>query len=66
MRIEQLDIICEHADMLQVGARNMQNFDLLKEVGKSGHPVLLKRGMSATIEEFLAARDQGVHSEGNI
>ncbi len=64
MRIEQLDVICEHADMLQIGARNMQNFDLLKEVGKRSHPVLLKRGMSATIEEFLAAAEYIV-AEGN-
>ena len=64
MRIEQLEVICQHADMLQVGARNMQNFDLLKEVGKSGHPVLLKRGMSATLEEFLAAAEYIV-AEGN-
>ncbi len=64
MRIEQLDVICQHADMLQIGARNMQNFDLLKEVGKTGHPVLLKRGMSATIEEFLAAAEYIV-AEGN-
>lgn len=64
MRIEQLDIICKHADMLQIGARNMQNFDLLKEVGKSKHPVLLKRGMSATIEEFLAAAEY-LLAEGN-
>lgn len=64
MRIEQLDVVCEHADMLQIGARNMQNFDLLKEVGKTGHPVLLKRGMSATIEEFLAAAEYIV-VEGN-
>lgn len=64
MRIEQLGVICEHADMLQIGARNMQNFDLLKEVGKTRHPVLLKRGMSATIEEFLAAAEYIV-AEGN-
>ncbi len=64
MRIEQLDVICEHADMLQIGARNMQNFDLLKEVGKLDHPVLLKRGMSATIEEFLAAAEY-LLAEGN-
>jgi len=64
MRIEQLDAICSHADMLQVGARNMQNFDLLKEVGKTGHPVLLKRGLSATIEEFLAAAEY-ILAEGN-
>lgn len=64
MRIEQLDTVCQHADMLQIGARNMQNFDLLKEVGKLNHPVLLKRGMSATIEEFLAAAEY-ILSEGN-
>jgi len=64
MRIEQLDAICSHADMLQIGARNMQNFDLLKEVGKTGHPVLLKRGLSATIEEFLAAAEY-ILAEGN-
>ncbi|NOY13585.1 MAG: 3-deoxy-7-phosphoheptulonate synthase [Deltaproteobacteria bacterium] len=64
MRIEQLETICRHADMLQVGARNMQNFDLLKEVGKTGHPVLLKRGMSATLEDFLAAAEY-IIAEGN-
>ncbi len=64
MRIEQLEVICQHADMLQIGARNMQNFDLLKEVGKTGHPVLLKRGMSATLEEFLAAAEY-ILAEGN-
>lgn len=64
MRIEQLDSVCHYADMLQIGARNMQNFDLLKEVGKTNHPVLLKRGMSATIEEFLAAAEY-ILAEGN-
>ncbi len=64
MRIEQLDAVCRYADMLQIGARNMQNFDLLKEVGKIQHPVLLKRGMSATIEEFLAAAEY-ILAEGN-
>ncbi len=64
MRIEQLEVVCQHADMLQIGARNMQNFDLLKEVGKIRHPVLLKRGMSATLEEFLAAAEYIV-AEGN-
>jgi 3-deoxy-7-phosphoheptulonate synthase len=64
MRIEQLDDVCRYADMLQIGARNMQNFDLLKEVGKTSHPVLLKRGMSATIEEFLAAAEY-ILAEGN-
>jgi 3-deoxy-7-phosphoheptulonate synthase len=64
MRIEQLNDVCRYADILQIGARNMQNFDLLKEVGKLRHPVLLKRGMSATIEEFLAAAEYIV-AEGN-
>jgi len=64
MRIEQLDDVCRYADILQIGARNMQNFDLLKEVGKLRHPVLLKRGMSATIEEFLAAAEY-ILAEGN-
>ncbi|MBN2644846.1 MAG: 3-deoxy-7-phosphoheptulonate synthase [Desulfuromonadaceae bacterium] len=64
MRIGQLDDVCRYADLLQIGARNMQNFDLLKEVGKLRHPVLLKRGMSATIEEFLAAAEYIV-AEGN-
>lgn len=64
MRIEQLETICKYADVLQIGARNMQNFDLLKEVGKTKHPVLLKRGMSATIEEFLSAAEY-ILSEGN-
>jgi len=64
MRIEQLEVVCKWADILQIGARNMQNFDLLKEVGKLSHPVLLKRGMSATIEEFLAAAEY-ILAEGN-
>ncbi|MBW2451207.1 MAG: 3-deoxy-7-phosphoheptulonate synthase [Deltaproteobacteria bacterium] len=64
MRIEQLDAVCQYADVLQIGARNMQNFDLLKEVGKTKHPVLLKRGMSATIEEFLSAAEY-ILAEGN-
>jgi 3-deoxy-7-phosphoheptulonate synthase len=64
MRIEQLDAVCQYADVLQIGARNMQNFDLLKEVGRLDRPVLLKRGMSATVEEFLAAAEYIV-AEGN-
>lgn len=64
MRIEQLEIICRYADVLQIGARNMQNFDLLKEVGRIDHPVLLKRGMCATIEEFLSAAEY-ILAEGN-
>ncbi len=57
MRIGQLDVVCKYADILQIGARNMQNFDLLKEVGKTEQPILLKRGMCATIDEFLAAAE---------
>lgn len=53
-----------YVDMLQVGARNMQNFELLKEVGKSSLPILLKRGMSATIDEWLNAAEY-IMSEGN-
>jgi 3-deoxy-7-phosphoheptulonate synthase len=64
MRIDQLDDVCRYADVLQIGARNMQNFDLLKEAGRRSHPVLLKRGMAATIEEFLSAAEY-LLSEGN-
>ncbi len=59
-----LDTVDRYADMFQIGARNMQNFELLKEVGRSRKPVLLKRGMSATIEEWLMAAEY-VLSEGN-
>jgi len=58
------DLVEEYADVLQVGARNMQNFSLLKRVGRARKPVLLKRGMSATLEEFLMAAEY-VLSEGN-
>jgi 3-deoxy-7-phosphoheptulonate synthase len=64
MRIDQLEPVAAVADCLQIGARNMQNFDLLKEVGRVGKPVLLKRGMSATLEEFLAAAEY-ILLEGN-
>jgi len=57
MDTRQVDEICEYADMLQIGARNMQNFDLLKEVGKSKKPVLLKRGLAATINEWLMSAE---------
>ncbi|MGL4393180.1 MAG: 3-deoxy-7-phosphoheptulonate synthase [Fusobacteriaceae bacterium] len=57
MSIEQLHEFGPHLDMIQIGARNMQNFDLLKEVGKTKIPVLLKRGMSATIEEWLMSAE---------
>jgi 3-deoxy-7-phosphoheptulonate synthase len=52
-----VDLVARHADAFQVGARNMQNFALLKAVGRSGKPVVLKRGMSATIEDFLLAAE---------
>ena len=55
--IRDLDKICQKADVIQVGARNMQNFELLKELGKIDKPVLLKRGLNATIEEFLLAAE---------
>jgi 3-deoxy-7-phosphoheptulonate synthase len=58
------DLVEQYADVLQVGARNMQNFSLLKRVGRSRKPVLLKRGLSATLEEFLMAAEY-VLSEGN-
>lgn len=61
---ENCDLVEEYADVLQVGARNMQNFSLLRRVGRSPKPVLLKRGMSATLEEFLMAAEY-VLSEGN-
>jgi 3-deoxy-7-phosphoheptulonate synthase len=60
----QADLVMKYVDMLQVGARNMQNFELLKCVGRLGKPVLLKRGLSATIEEWLMAAEY-ILSEGN-
>ena len=59
-----LDIVSEYADILQIGARNMQNFRLLHEVGRQEKPILLKRGMSATIKEFLLAAEH-IAKEGN-
>lgn len=53
MSTSMIDRFVEEVDIIQVGARNMQNFDLLKELGKTNKPILLKRGLSATIEEFL-------------
>ncbi len=61
---ETVELVAEHADCLQVGARNMQNFSLLKKLGRVGKPVLLKRGMSATIEELLLSAEY-LLSEGN-
>jgi len=64
MEVGMVGMVSEYVDILQVGARNMQNFPLLKEVGKAKKPVLLKRGMSATIEELLMAAEY-VISAGN-
>ncbi|ACV61894.1 phospho-2-dehydro-3-deoxyheptonate aldolase [Desulfofarcimen acetoxidans DSM 771] len=57
MDTRSVQLVAKYADVLQIGARNMQNFDLLKEVGRVSKPVLLKRGANATIEEFLAAAE---------
>ncbi len=61
---ESLEKVEQYADVIQIGARNMQNFSLLKRAGRTKKPVLLKRGMSATLEEFLMAAEY-VMSEGN-
>src|SRR5690625_1792023 len=67
MDARDLPAFQEYADVLQVGARNMQNFTLLKAVGRSGKPVLLKRGLSATIEEWIMAAEYLLHeSKPNI
>src|ERR1700678_911443 len=60
-----VDLVCSYADMLQVGTRNMQNFPLLQAVGEASKPVLLKRGMSATIEEWLMAAEY-IAQRGNL
>jgi 3-deoxy-7-phosphoheptulonate synthase len=64
MDTRQVELIAEHADVLQIGARNMQNFALLSEVGRVQRPVLLKRGLSATITELLMAAEY-VMAQGN-
>lgn len=64
MSIAQIEPVAAYADMLQIGSRNMQNFELLKAVGQAGKPVLLKRGLSATIEEFVMAAEY-ILSHGN-
>lgn len=61
---EDIKFFEEYVDMIQIGSRNMQNFDLLKKVAKTGKPILLKRGMSATMEEFLLAAEY-ILNEGN-
>ncbi|OGS19910.1 MAG: 3-deoxy-7-phosphoheptulonate synthase [Elusimicrobia bacterium RIFOXYA2_FULL_39_19] len=64
MSPETLELVSEYADVLQIGARNMQNYDLLKEVGSINKPVLLKRGLSATVEELLMSAEY-IMSKGN-
>ncbi|MDZ7961733.1 MAG: 3-deoxy-7-phosphoheptulonate synthase [Aulosira sp. DedQUE10] len=64
MSIAQIEVVAAQADMLQIGSRNMQNFDLLKALGQAGKPILLKRGLAATIEEFVMAAEY-ILSHGN-
>ncbi|MCR0403239.1 3-deoxy-7-phosphoheptulonate synthase [[Clostridium] innocuum] len=64
MSADKLDEFVEHVDVIQIGARNMQNFDLLKTVGKTNKPVLLKRGLANTIEEWIMSAEY-ILSEGN-
>jgi 3-deoxy-7-phosphoheptulonate synthase len=64
MDTRQVELVASYADMLQIGSRNMQNFPLLKEAGMCRKPILLKRGMMSTIEEFLLAAEY-ILSQGN-
>lgn len=64
MDTRDVEVVAEYADILQIGARNMQNFALLKEVGKARRPVLLKRGLSATMEEWFYAAEY-ILAQGN-
>lgn len=64
MAVDQVELVVKYADVMQVGARNMQNFNLLNAVGDQRKPVLLKRGLSATLEEFLLAAEY-IMSRGN-
>jgi 3-deoxy-7-phosphoheptulonate synthase len=64
MDTRQVNLVMEYSDMLQIGSRNMQNYPLLKEVGMTNKPILLKRGMMATIEEFLLAAEY-ILNQGN-
>jgi len=57
MSLSEVELVARYADILQIGARNMQNFNLLEEVGKTGKPVMLKRGLSATVQEWLLAAE---------
>ena len=65
MDVESVDLVAGYADVLQIGARNMQNFHLLRAVGRSGKPILLKRGIAATITEWLLAAEY-IMAEGNF
>ncbi|MBN2453566.1 MAG: 3-deoxy-7-phosphoheptulonate synthase, partial [Candidatus Omnitrophica bacterium] len=65
MDVRDIDLVCRYTDIIQIGARNMQNFNLLKEVGRTKKPVLLKRGMSNTIKELLMSAEY-ILSEGNF
>ena len=62
--IRDVELVAKYVDILRVGARNMQNFDLLREVGKTNKPVILKNGISSTIKEFLLAAEY-ILAEGN-
>jgi len=64
MNIQQVELVSRYADIIQIGARNVQNFELLKEAGKSEKPILLKRGIATTIEEWLMSAEYIV-SKGN-
>ena len=67
MSDRDVDLVAEHADILQIGARNMQNFALLKTLGKAGRPVMLKRGLSSTIKELLMSAEYIVaHGNSNV
>jgi 3-deoxy-7-phosphoheptulonate synthase len=63
--VADVDVVAEHADMLQIGTRNMQNFGLLQAVGAAGRPVMLKRGLTATYEEWLMAAEY-IAQRGNL
>lgn len=65
MDARQIEAVVRYADVIQIGARNMQNFELLKEIGKTKVPVILKRGMMSTIEEFLMSAEY-ILSQGNL
>jgi 3-deoxy-7-phosphoheptulonate synthase len=64
MSAVEVELVARYADILQIGARNMQNFGLLEEVGKTGKPVMLKRGLSATVQEWLLAAEY-ILTQGN-